>query len=68
MYKSEATEILRRYRAGEISCQVCISALDAAVAALVPQLTAEQIEPLRALLINNNEALVREASRRGRVT
>jgi hypothetical protein len=47
VYKAECREILRRYRAGEITRAACINALDAAVAVLVPTLAPDQLEQLR---------------------
>ena len=64
VYKAECAEILRRYRAGDITRHACINALDAAVAGLVPKLHPKDLPPLRALLKANNEAMVREVKRR----
>jgi hypothetical protein len=64
VYKSETSEILRRYRAGEITRRACINALDAAVAGLVPRLRPKDVPALRALLEANNKALVEEAKKR----
>jgi hypothetical protein len=43
----------------------CIAALDAALTAFVPIMTPDQIESLRALMLANNEAVMKEMERRG---
>lgn len=46
-YKAKCREILRRYRAGEITRDVCINMLDAAIVGILPTLTPEQMAQLR---------------------
>lgn len=64
VYKSETREIIKRFRARRISFPDCIAALDAALAGLVPRLTESQMAPLRALLLANNETVMKEMEKR----
>jgi hypothetical protein len=66
VFKSETSEIVRRFLAGRLSFPQCIAALDAALAGLVPMLQSEHTEQLRALLLANNETVMKEMERRGR--
>jgi CRP/FNR family transcriptional regulator, cyclic AMP receptor protein len=65
VYKSETREVIRRFRAGRLSFHDCVAALDAALADLTPRLTGEQIAPLRALMMENNDMVMKEMERRG---
>ena len=67
VYKSETREVIRRFLLRQLSFPNCIAALDAALAGLVPRLTAEQIAPLRAIILANNETVMKEMERRGAV-
>jgi len=64
VYESETTEIVKRFLAHRISFPDCIAALDAALAALVPTLTGEQIPRLRMVMLSNNEIVMKEMERR----
>jgi hypothetical protein len=66
VYKRETQEVIRRFLANRLRFPECIAALDAAFADLIPRLTAEQIAPLRALMLANNERVMKEMERRGR--
>ena len=66
VYKRETEEVIRRFLDHRLSFPGCIAALDAALADLIPRLTAEQIAPLRALMLANNERVMKEMERRGR--
>jgi hypothetical protein len=65
VYKRECQEVIRRFLAHRISFPTCIAALDAALADLLPRLTAEQLPILRALALANNEIVMKEMERRG---
>ena len=65
MYQRQTREIINRFLRHQLSFPNCIAALDAALAALIPRLTAEQIAPLRALMLANNEIVMKEMERRG---
>jgi hypothetical protein len=65
VFRAETEEILRRFKARQISYPDCIAALDAALAGLIPRLAQDDIEPLRAIVLTNNEAVMEEMARRG---
>jgi hypothetical protein len=67
LYKHETEIVVNRFLRYRISFPKCIAALDAALAGLVPRLTAEQIAPLRAIMLVNNETVMTEMERRGGV-
>jgi len=64
-YKHETHEVIERFLRHELSFPDCIAALDAALADLIPRLTSEQLDPLRALMLANNEIVMKEMERRG---
>jgi len=64
VYKGETCEVLNRFLHHRLSFPNCIAALDAALAGLVPRLTAEQIAPLRAIMLANNAIVMEEMERR----
>jgi hypothetical protein len=65
LYKRETREVIERFLRQEISFPDCIAALDAALAELIPRLSAEQLAPLRALMLANNGIVMKEMERRG---
>jgi CRP/FNR family cyclic AMP-dependent transcriptional regulator len=65
VYKSETREIIRRFLAHRLSFDHCVAALDAALADLTPRLTDEQMGSLRALMLENNEIVMKEMEKRG---
>jgi hypothetical protein len=65
LYKRETREVIERFLRQELSFPDCIAALDAALAELIPTLTGEQLAPLRALMLANNEIVMKEMERRG---
>ena len=64
MYKQEASEIVGRFLHRRLTFAACICALDAALAALVPNLKPEQLPLLRAVMLANNERLMEEMAKR----
>jgi CRP/FNR family transcriptional regulator, cyclic AMP receptor protein len=64
-YKSEIREVIKRFLDHRLSFSECIGAMNAALADLTPRLTGEQIGPLRALMSENNDIVMREMERRG---
>jgi hypothetical protein len=64
-YRRETREVIERFLRGELSFPDCIAALDAALAELIPRLSGEQLAPLRALMLANNEIVMKEMERRG---
>jgi hypothetical protein len=65
VYKHETKIVVNRFLRDRISFPECIAALDAALAGLVPRLTPEQIAPIRAIMLANNETVMKELERRG---
>jgi len=65
VYKSETREIIKRFLARNLNFPDCIAALDAALAGLVPRLQDGQLSILRALMLANNEIVMKEMERRG---
>lgn len=65
IYDHETRAIIERFLRHEISFPECIAALDAALAELIPRLTSEQLAPLRALMLANNDIVMKEMERRG---
>jgi hypothetical protein len=65
LYRRETREVIERFLRQEVSFPDCIAALDAALAELIPRLSSEQLDPLRALMLANNEIVMKEMERRG---
>jgi hypothetical protein len=65
VYERETRAVIARFLRREISFPECIAALDAALAELIPKLTGEQLTPLRALMLANNDTVMKEMERRG---
>lgn len=65
MYKRETREVIRRFLGHRISFSACVAALDAAFADVMPRLTGEQFAPLRVLILENNNMVMKEMERRG---
>jgi hypothetical protein len=59
--------VIKRFLAYRLSFPDCIAALDAALARFIPNLTGEEIAPLRALMLANNETVMKEMERRGQL-
>jgi hypothetical protein len=67
VYKSETQEVLSRFLHHRLKFPDCIAALDAALAGVIPKLKPEQLPELRAIMLANNERVVKEMGRRERV-
>src|ERR1700674_526834 len=65
VYKRETREAIKRFLARRLTFHDCVAALDAALADLTPRLKDEQIVPLRALMLENNDMVMKEMERRG---
>ena len=64
-FKRETQEAIKRFLSNKLSFPNCVAALDAAFADLIPRLTDEQFAPLRVLLLENNNMVMKEMERRG---
>jgi CRP/FNR family transcriptional regulator, cyclic AMP receptor protein len=65
VFKSETRAVIRRFLNHRISFHECLAALDSALAKLNARLPGEQIAPLRALILENNDMVMKEMERRG---
>ena len=65
VYKRETQEVIKRFLDHRLSFPDCVAALGTALADVIPRLTAEQMTPLRALMLANNERVMKEMERRG---
>jgi CRP/FNR family cyclic AMP-dependent transcriptional regulator len=65
VYKRETQEVIKRFLNHKLNFPDCVAALDAALADLTPRLTGEQIASLRALVLENNDMVMKEMERRG---
>ena len=65
VYKRETQKTIKRFLDHRLSFPDCIAALDAALADFIPRLKGEQVEALRALMLANNEIVMKEMERRG---
>ena len=67
VYKAETREVLHRFLGHRLKFPDCIAALDAAVAGLIPKLTPDQLPELRAVMLANNERVMKEMAKRERI-
>ena len=65
VYKSETKELINRFLRHQLSFPDCVSALDSALAGLIPRLRAEDLPILREVMLANNERVMKEMERRG---
>jgi len=65
LYKQETREIINRFLLHRLSFPDCISALDSALAELIPRLRPEDLPTLREVMLANNERVMKEMARRG---
>ncbi len=64
-FERRTREVIDLFLNQSINFPECISALDAALAALITSLMGEQIERLRIVMLANNEIVMKEMDRRG---
>lgn len=64
VYVNETREVVRRFLYRQLSFPNCIAALDAALAGLLPRMHPEQLDDVRAVMLSNNETVMREMERR----
>jgi hypothetical protein len=64
-YTRETQAVIERFLKHQLSFPDCIAALDAALARFIPRLTSEQLSSLRALMLANNDIVMKEMERRG---
>jgi DNA-binding NarL/FixJ family response regulator len=66
VYKQETREVIRLFLARKLSFPDCIAALDAALADLVPRLRETELPTLRALMLADNEIVMKDAAKHNR--
>ena len=64
-YKNETREVVNRFLRHQLSFPECIAALDAALAKFIPRMPTDQLDALRAVMLANNEVVMKEMERRG---
>jgi len=64
VYTRETRRVIKRFREHRITFPCCIAALEAALGDLTLRKTSDQIEPLHALILENNEIVMKEMERR----
>jgi hypothetical protein len=64
VYKSETHEVLKRFLHHSFTFPECISALDSALDALIPKLRPSQLPELRAVMLANNDRVMKEMEKR----
>ena len=65
VYKRETQEVIKRFLGNRLSFPDCIAALDAALARFILRMTDEHLDALRAVMLANNEIVMKEMERHG---
>ena len=65
-YRRETRKVIDRFLERGLSFPECIAALDAALADFIPRMPPDQLPALRALMLANNEIVMKEMERRAR--
>jgi len=66
VYKRETREIINRFLDHRLSFPDCIGALEAALADGIPRMKDTQLPEIRALMLSNNDIVMKEMEKRGR--
>jgi hypothetical protein len=64
VYKAETREVLSRFLRRRLSFPACITALDAALAGVLPRLQPSELQALREVMLANNDIVMKEMERR----
>jgi hypothetical protein len=64
--QGETQEVVRRFLCRQLTFPECIAALDAALAGFIPLMLPEELPALRAVMLANNETVMKEMERLGR--
>ena len=64
-YKRKTQAVIKRFLAHKLSFADCIAALDAALADLIPRMHHKDLPTLRAVMLANNEIVMKEMEKRG---
>jgi CRP-like cAMP-binding protein len=65
IYQRETQQVIKRFLKRRLSFPQCVAALDALLTDLVQRISGQKIAPLRALILANNEIVMKEMERRG---
>jgi hypothetical protein len=65
-YKKQTQKVVERFLNRKLTFPECISALDAALARFIRRMAQEELPALRAVLLANNEKVMREMEKRER--
>ena len=63
-YKSQTARTVNRFLRRQLSFANCIASLDAALAGLIPRWRSDDLDVLRAVMLANNERVMKEMERR----
>jgi hypothetical protein len=63
IYKRETEKVVKRFLRHQISFSDCIAALDVALATLITKRRPEELPALRAVMLANNERVMKEMER-----
>jgi hypothetical protein len=66
VYRKQTQKILKRFLEREIAFPECVAALDHALAKLIPKMRAEDLPSIRAVVLANNETVMKEMEKRER--
>jgi hypothetical protein len=64
VYRRETKRVVNRFLHRQLSFANCIASLDAALARLIPRLRSKDLDALRAVMLANNERVMKEMERR----
>ena len=64
VYRKQTQKILKRFLDREIAFPECISALNHALVRFIPKMRAEELPSLRAVMLANNETVMKEMEKR----
>jgi hypothetical protein len=64
VYRRETREAVRRFLLHHLSFATCISRLDAALLRFIPRMKPEQLDELLAVMLENNERVMKEMENR----
>jgi CRP/FNR family cyclic AMP-dependent transcriptional regulator len=65
VYRRETRAVIKRFLSYRLTFPDCIAALDAAFADLTSRLPGQETTPLRALILENNDIVMKEMEKRG---
>jgi len=66
-YRRETKSLVTRFLHNKLSFESCIYSLDAALLRLIARMKAKQLNELRSVMLANNDRVMEEMARRGRL-